>query len=331
MNIAVVGAGYWGPNVIRNFYLTPKANLVCICDISTENLEKIKKKYSDVKTTTIYNDVLDDPTIDAVSLCTPAGTHYRLAKKALEKGKHVLIEKPISETSEQAKLLVEIAAEMNLILMVGHIFIYNPAVQKLKELVSNNYFGEIRHIYSSRTSLGPRVRSDVNVVWDYLIHDIYIMQYLLNDKPIDINPYSGCYLQRNIEDVVFVNMRFKKDIFVNLNAAWYDPIKKRKMVIIGSKKMACYDEMNNTGKIKIYHCGFRRIEGRDKFGNENLELYDDGVECINIPNEEALLLEIEHFIDCINNHSFPITDGSSGKKTIEILEIIDKRLKQLGK
>lgn len=328
MNIAVVGVGYWGPNVIRNFYKTSKANLKFVCDISIKNLEKIKIEYPEIKTTTDYNLVLNDSTIDAVSLCTPANTHYRLAKKALERGKHVFIEKPICETSKQAKLLVDLATEMNLVLMVGHIFIYNPAVHKLKEIFSNKYLGEIRHVYSSRTSLGPRVRSDVNIVWDYLIHDVYIVQYLLDEKPIDVYPYGGCYLQSHIEDMVYVNMKFKENIFVSLNASWYYPVKKRKMVIIGSKKMAIYDDMNSLEKLTIYHCGFKKIEGVDKFGNENLELYNEGVEPISFSKEEPLLLEIEHFIDCINNHSVPITDGNAGKDTIETLEIINKKLRK---
>ena len=329
MNIAVIGAGYWGPNVIRNFHKTHKANLKYVCDVSNKNLEKMKNilKDSSIKFTKDYNEILCDKIINAISICTPANTHYNLAKKALENNKHVLIEKPITETSEQANLLTNLAQKMNLVLMVGHIFIYNPAVRKLKELISNNYLGYIRHIYSTRTSLGPRVRSDVNVVWDYLIHDVYIVQYLLNSKPVDIKPSGGCYLQNSIEDMVFVDMTFKKNVFVNLNASWYDPLKKRIMVVIGSEKMAIYDEMNTSEKLKIYNCGYRPIEGKDKYGNKDLELYDDGVEIISLPNEEVLMIEIEHFIDCINNHSVPITDGHAGQAVIEMLEIINKKLK----
>jgi predicted dehydrogenase len=326
VNVAVVGAGYWGPNLVRNFARTPWANLVACADPRPERLERLARDYP-LRLTTSYRELLEDQSIEAVAIATPAATHYRLVKESLECGKHVLVEKPLATSLQQGEELVRLADRQGRVLMVDHIFLYNPAVEAMKEIICKGELGQVRYLYALRTSLGPRLCEDTNVVWDAQIHEVYILMNLFETLPTRVIATGGAYLRQGIEDVVFTTLFFEDDVIAHCHNTSYAPLKMRRMVIVGSEKMLVYDDLNVEERIVIYERGYAPFEGIDLLGNHNLRLYDQGHYAPAVEWREPLRVECQHFIECIKNGSRPRTDGRSALKVLAVLEAIDKSLK----
>ena len=327
INIAQIGVGYWGPNLLRNLVENPKCNIIRVVDLSEERQAYVKKTYPNIDTSNSIDDIINDPNIEAVVIATPVFTHYDLAMQCLGSGKNILVEKPLATKYEEIETISKIAKKNNLIAMVGHTFLYNSAVKYMKEVIDSGELGDIRYIYSQRLNLG-RIREDVDALWNLAPHDISIVQYLLNDaEPLSIKRSGQSYVQKNIDDVVFLNLKYPKNILVNIHVSWLDPNKVRKMTVVGSKKMVVYDDIDKN-KIKIYDKGIDKLavlgKNMDFDSASNYEFYhrDGDVTIPKIEWVEPLKSEIAHFIDCISNNKNCLTDSFHAGKVVKILESI---------
>ncbi len=325
-NIAVAGIGNWGQNLARIFYQL-EALHTC-CDLDDKKISKFRKQFHGVKFTNAYDEIINDAEIEGIVIAVPAVFHYELAKKALLRGKPVFVEKPLTLNSEEGEELVKIAHREGVPLMVGHLLKYHPAVSKIKGLIDKGELGEIYYLYSQRVNLGT-IRKDENALWSFAPHDISVALYLLGDEIESVAARGECYLQKGIEDVVFVNMRYKNKLMVNIQISWLDPYKERKITIVGSKKMVAFDDMENTEKIKIYDKGVNKEPGYESYG-DSLTLRFGDIHIPKIDMSEPLKLECQHFLDCIKNKKTPHTDGCEGVKVVKILEKAQESLKKNG-
>jgi len=328
INIGIVGAGRWGFNYVRVFSEMKEANLEWCCDLKDENLQKVKESFPSVKTTKDLNDILNDSSVAAVCVSTPAMDHFKTVKLCLQSGKHVLVEKPLTVKSRESEQLVKLAKEKNRILMVGHIFLFNTAVQELKKLIKRGELGDIFYMYSERTGLGP-IRNDVNAMWDLAPHDISIFCYLLGNMPVAVSAQGLGGLRSNIEDVVFMTLKFPDNIMAHAHVSWFDPKKVRRTVVVGSNKMAVFDDMEPEKKLKI-------INANEPYGFyktfkefQNAVQYGDTV-APELKQAEPLKAEVQHFLNCVQSGRQPITDGESGLQVVRILETADKSLHNNG-
>jgi len=325
-NIAIVGLGNWGQHLARILYQLE--SLVKCCDLDEKKLAKFKKQFHGIEFTNSFDEVINDNKTDGIIIASPAVFHHELAKKALLKGKPVFIEKPMTLNSKDGEELVRIAQKQGLPLMVGHLLKYHPAIIKIKELIDKGDLGDIYYLYSQRVNLGT-IRKDENALWSFAPHDISVALYLLGDDIESVSARGECYLQSGIEDVVFLNIRYKNKLMVNIQISWLDPYKERKFTIVGSKKMVAFDDMQSTEKVKIYDKGVSREPGYESYGDSLSLRFGD----INIPKidmAEPLKLECKHFIDCIENKKMPHTDGNEGVKVVKILEKAQESLKKNG-
>jgi predicted dehydrogenase len=336
INVAVIGLGYWGPNLARNFAELAEVNLHSVCDLNKESLDKIGRRYPTTHLTTNHAAVLADPAIDAVVIATPVETHYALAKESLDAGKHVLVEKPLAMTTTQCRELIDLADKRGKTLMVGHVFRYNAAVQKLKSCLESGEVGDIYYIYSSRLNLG-RVRQDINAMWNFAPHDVSIIIHLLDMMPCQVNTRGFSYLQDNIEDVVFMTLNFPNGTGVHVHISWLDPRKVRLMTVVGSKKMVIYDDVSADAKIQIYDKGvtkqpnFQSLGDFNSFGEFQLLLRAGDVLIPKINFVEPLRVECQHFVDCIKNGDRPLTDGGEGLRVVQVLEAAQRSLINEGR
>lgn len=328
VRVGLIGYGYWGPNLARVIHESYDADLVYCADISERSLKDIKKKYPQVKTTTQYNDILNDPLVTAVIIATPTRTHFTIAKDSLMAKKHVFVEKPLAYSSSECKELIRLANENNVKLMVGHLFLFNASVIYIKNLLQKKEIGEIRHLNFQRRSLGP-IRKDVNVLWDLAPHDFSMLLYFINKKPISIVAFGESYLQENIEDVVTISIKFKNNIFVNLILSWIDPIKIRDITIVGSKKMILFDDIQTSEKVKIFDKNANIIKDTRgvTFGEFQVALHSGDIYIPGITNKEPLKEELQHFISCIHENKNPITDGKNGLDVVRLLEAAQTSLR----
>lgn len=324
IKLGVMGAGDWGKNLIRNFHELPDCYLKKCSDLDKKRLDYIKTVYPNIQLTAKPEEIISDKEIEAVVICSSAISHYSLAKASLNAGKHVFVEKPMTLKSGEAEELVKISHDKKLILMVGHLLIYHPAVEKLKLLIDSGEIGEIYYLYSQRVNLG-KVRSDENALWSFAPHDISVILYLLCKEPVKITASGQAYLQKNIHDVVFVNMEFPDKKMAHIHLSWLDPHKIRRLTVVGSKKMVVFDDMEPIDKIKIYD------RGVDK--NLNYETYAEYLTLrlgeITIPTlklTEPLKNECKHFLDCIKNKRNPLTDGTDGLRVVRVLESAQRSL-----
>ena len=335
LNLAIVGVGYWGPNLVRNFSMVEDVNLTTVCDLDRARLQLVKKQYPTVNLTTSFDEVIGDPGVEAIVLALPVGVHYEFAKKALEAGKHLLVEKPLCTTTAEADELVEIAAKKKLVLLVGHTFIYNAAVAKLKQLITEGTLGDLYYIYSQRLNLG-RVRSDINTMWNLAPHDVSIVLHCLEKEPVRVSARGLIQLQKNIEDVVFLVLEFDDGLIAHIQNSWLDPNKIRKMTVVGSKKMAVYDDVSADAKIQIYDKGIDRKDMTqhmgtyDDFGKFQLIQRAGDLLVPKIDFVEPLRVEARHFVACIKDGLTPITDGENGRQVVKVLEAAQKSLKSGG-
>ncbi|MBN3039010.1 MAG: Gfo/Idh/MocA family oxidoreductase [Candidatus Omnitrophica bacterium] len=326
VKIGIIGCGYWGPNYLRNFMQLKDSEVLICCDLRRENLDKVKKHFHTVELTTDYNQVLRDRMIDAVVIATPAKTHYKIAKAALAKGKHVLVEKPLTLTYNESKKLVDMARKKEKMLMVGHTFLFNPAVRKLKEYISKGDLGEIYYLHATRTHLGL-VRKDVNASWDLVPHDISIFSYLLDESPISVSALGGSFLRKPKHDVVFINLLYPKGIIANIHASWADSNKVREIQVIGSRARIVFDDLNNLEKVKLYKKGISVDKSYVNYGEFQLLLRDGDIISPKVDPQEPLRLQCEHFINCIKKHKKPLTDGENGAQVVKVMNAIDRSLK----
>jgi len=316
VRIAQVGYGYWGPNLARNFYQLPGAELTYLVDANPAALEKAQRLYA-CQTTTHLAQVLDDSTIDAIVIATPARTHYELARSALLAGKHVLVEKPLAMSIEEARTLVTLAADQGLTLMVGHVFEYNPAVRYIKNAIETGELGDILYLYSRRVNLG-RVQSDVNALWSIAPHDISIALYLLNQMPEAVSCQGASCLNGQVEDVIFLTLHFPGNVLCHVHASWLDPSKTREMTVVGSRKMIVYDDVSTEGKVRIYDKGAYR-KGDPIYGEFQYKLHSGDILIPRIDMHEPLQEECAHFIQCVRTGARPQTDGENGLRVVAVL------------
>lgn len=329
MKTAIIGCGYWGPNYVRIFNEIDDSNLLYIADVDHKKLAKVVKN-SDIKITKNYEKILEDDEVEAVVISTPSSTHYKIAKDCILKDKHVLVEKPLTLSSKESKELIELAESRKKLLMVGHTFIFNPAVQKLKEYIKNGTLGEIHYLSFVRTGLGP-VRKDVNAMWDLAPHDISILNYLLESTPSKVSARGEWYIQQGIEDVVFLNLKFENKILANIHASWLNPQKVRQVTVVGSKKMAVFDDVSQTEKLVLFDKGVQKEYTYASYGEFQLKLRSGDILIPDIKMTEPLKNECIHFIECIKNNKKPITDGRSGLEVVRILEMAQESLKNAGR
>lgn len=328
ITVGLIGYGYWGPNLARVIFESSDSELAYCADLLDESLKDIKQKYKEVKTTKNYQDILNDPSVDAVLIATPTRTHFKIAKDALLSKKHVFVEKPLAYSSDECRQLIKIAKKKDVKLMVGHLFLFNPSVVYIKKLLQKKELGELRHLHFQRRSLGP-IRKDVNVLWDLAPHDFSMLLHFINEKPISVVASGRCYLQEDIEDVVNVSIKFENNIISNLILSWIDPIKIRDITIVGSEKMVLFDDVQISEKIKIFDKNANVIKDTRAvtFGEFQIALRSASTYIPGILNKEPLKEEMHHFISCIKNNKKPITDGKNGLEVVRLLEATQESLK----
>jgi predicted dehydrogenase len=328
LNIAQIGVGYWGPNLLRNIVANKRCQITKVVELSSERRDYVKGLYPNIQVTDRIEQVIQDSLIDAVVIATPVDTHFDLAMQALEAGKHILVEKPLARSVEEVERIGKKVREKNLVAMVGHTFLFNAAVRYVKQLIDSGELGNIRYIYSQRLNLG-RIRSDVDALWNFGPHDISIIQYWLgNPTPLSVINRGIDYIQNGINDVVFMNIIYPGKIMANIHVSWLDPRRVRSMTVVGSKKMVVYDDIAEN-KIAIYDKGIDRIAILGKnmdYDNplfQNFNIRSGDVLLPKIDFQEPLKVEIDHFIDCIVNGTECITGIDHAKKVVEILSICE--------
>lgn len=329
IKIAVAGYGYWGPNLVRNIQESGKASVVTCCDMNTDRLKQVSSKYPSIRTTTNYDDVLNDPSVNAVVIATPVATHYEFARKAMEHGKHVLLEKPATSSTAEAEKLVELAEKHSLTYMIDHTFIYTGAVRKMKEVVDQGELGDIYYLDSVRINLGLFQR-DVNVLWDLAPHDIAILEHLVKERPVSVCATGACHVGNGHENVAYLTVYFNSGMIAHFHNNWLSPVKVRTMLVGGSKKTIHYDDMEVSEKIKIYDRGVN-IDTTEGVHDARVSYRLGDMWAPRLDQTEALRLMAGEFIDCIQTGRRCITDGTSGLNVVRILEASEMSIKHRGK
>lgn len=329
LRLGLVGYGYWGPNLARNFHQLPEAWLVACADADTSRLAEVSRLYPSIQqTATDVRPLLENPTLDALVIATPARSHFPLVSQALEAGKHVLVEKPLALTSAEARALIEIARKNHRVLMVGHTFEYNPAVWKIQEMLDAGSLGKLYYVYSNRVNLG-RVQTDINALWSIAPHDISILLALLKTMPLSVSAHGATYVSQGIEDVVFALLQFPQNIVGHIHASWLDPSKTRQMTFVGSERMIVYDDVDPEAKLKIYDKGI--YKRGDAFGEFQLRIRSGDLHIPKIDLTEPLKYECAHFLECVRDNKTPRTDGENGLRVVRVLEAAQQSLTQDGK
>ncbi len=325
VRVAVVGAGYWGPNFVRIMDELPGATLVAVCDKDETKLEKLRHIHPTLHLTSDLDSLLEDESIEAVVLATNSGTHYELTRRSLLAGKHVLVEKPLALNSAQAEELVELADKQGRVLLVGHLLRYHKGVEKLKEYIDQNVLGRILYIYTTRVNLG-RIRKEESALWSFATHDISVVVYLIGQDPEYVTATGQSYVRKGIHDVVFVTLHFPGEVMAHLHVSWLDPHKIRKITVVGDQKMAVLDDMQATEKLRIYDKGVNYTPSYGDYG-ESLSIRIGDIHIPKLDMVEPLKVECQHFLDCILRGTRPLTDGRSGLRVIKILEAAEESLR----
>ncbi|MBN1868790.1 Gfo/Idh/MocA family oxidoreductase [Candidatus Sumerlaeota bacterium] len=329
LNVGVVGCGYWGPNLVRNFDSIETTQIKKVCDASPERLAHMKRLYPSIDVATDFDELVEDPEIDAIAVATPVQLHHRLGMKCLEAGKHTFIEKPMALSSAQCDDLIDLAHRNRLTLMIGHTFIYTSEVRKIKDILDSGEIGDVLYISARRLNLGL-FQKDINVAWDLAPHDISIILFLLGADPVTVNCQGKAHVAEGIEDVTNMSLDFADGRFATIMSSWLDPNKVREMTIVGSKKMLVYNDIVAQEKIKIYD---KRVEvppHYDTFAEFRFAYHYGDIYSPHVQQIEPLRVECEHFANCIADGSAPMTDGADGKKVVEILEASSASLRRNG-
>lgn len=322
VTIGVLGLGYWGPNLARNFAALPNAEVTWLCDGNPAALDRQRAAHPAAKLTASFDDLLNDDALDAVVIAAPVPQHAELTLAAIAAGKHVFVEKPLGATLEEAERVAAAAAESDRIVMVGHLLEYHPAVEKLKGLIDDGELGEIRYVYSTRLNLG-KLRTDENALWSLGPHDVSVALALIGEEPSELVAHGESYMNEGVEDVVFGYLRFPSGVAAHLHISWLDPHKQRRITVVGSKRMATFDDMSIEGKLTIYDKGFD--QSFESYG-EYLARSGD-ITMPEISNEEPLRIECRHFVECIQSGERPRTDAESGLRTVRVLEGLQQSLR----
>ncbi len=328
VTVAVIGGGGWGKNHVRNFHQIPSCRLRTICDLNEAVLEVHRKACEGVRTTTDADDVFGDPEVDAVVIATDAPSHYGLVRAALEAGKHVLVEKPMTLVSGEAEDLALRAEQAGRVLMVGHLLEYHPCVLQLKGLLDDGELGHLRYLYGQRVNLGV-VRADENAWWSLAPHDVSVILFLLGAEPVTVTAQGQAYLQEGVEDVVFAQLKFADGRMAHVHVSWFDPHKIRKMTLVGSEKMATFDDMEPAEKIRIYDKGVEREEGVVAY-EQSLSLRAGDILIPRTASGEPLRAECLHFLDCVETGATPRSDGRDGLRVVRVLEAGQRSLRAGG-
>jgi predicted dehydrogenase len=328
VKVAVVGAGYWGPNLIRNFYSIGENVLRFVCDQDETALHRLEGSFPSVEFTSDYSLVLDSPDVDAVVIATQPTSHFTLAKQALEKGKHVFVEKPLALKVSEAQSLQSISEAENRILMVGHLLRYHPAVVLLEQYVDRGELGDILYIYSTRVNLG-KVRHDENALWSFAPHDVALILHLMKSPPLAVSAVGQSYLREGVEDVVFLTVLFEKNRMAHAHVSWLDPHKIRKLTVVGNKKMAVFDDMEASEKVRIYDKGVDFSPGYRSY-EDAVSLRTGDILIPKVRMKEPLRIECEHFLECIEKGIEPLTGAEEGVSVVRVLEASQKSLELSG-
>jgi predicted dehydrogenase len=327
--VGVVGCGYWGPNLVRNFKALPNCNLKAMCDLSEARLRHMRTLYSDVEGVSDFDHLLNGVGLDAVVVAAPVRHHYSLAKASLLAGKHTLIEKPMASSSAECEELIEIAERNGLVLMVGHTFLYSAPVRKIAEIVQAGDIGEIRYINSRRLNLGL-FQKDINVAWDLAPHDISIILHVLGEFPQTVNCQGNAHVTPGIEDVTNISLSFRQKRFATIQSSWLEPRKVRDMTIVGTRRMIVYDDLQTHEKIRIYDVRVERPPHYDTFADFHYSYHYGDSYIPHLQQEEPLKAECQHFLDCIERNARPLTSGHEGLQLVRILEGASSSLKNQG-
>jgi len=322
-SVAIVGLGYWGPNILRNLLEVDEFKNVYCCDINGPRLERMQKRFQTIKLEENYENILKNNDIKCVFIATPPTTHFDLASKAIERGKNVYVEKPMTTSSREAEALISMAEEKSIKLMVGHTFEFSPAVEKLEELIKNDVLGDICFISMSRINLGIH-QKDISVIWDLAPHDFSILFKLLDKSPYSISAFSNSFIKKGLKDVAFINVRFKSGIIANINVSWLSPNKVRETIIVGKKKMVLYDDTKSDEKIKIFDKGVELIKDPENFGEYQLTYRTGNIISPFLKTDEPLKLLVKHFIDSVKNNFKPKTDGYCGLRVVRAVEAAER-------
>lgn len=328
-NVAVIGCGYWGPNLIRNFQSLPNCRVKKACDESTERLEHMHRLYAELEPVTKFDDVVNDESIEAIAVATPVASHFNLARRSLLAGKHTFIEKPMAASVQQCLELIDLAEKRNLTLMVGHTFLYSSPVRKIKEIVDSGEIGDILYISARRLNLGL-FQKDINVFWDLAPHDISIIMYIMNEFPQYINCQGKAHFTSGIEDVTTLILNFSNGGFATIHSSWIDPSKVREMTFVGSKKMIVYDDTAPLEKIKIYDKRVQPPPHYETFADFYYSYHYGDIYTPYIQQTEPLKTECQHFLDCIESGTRPLSCGINGMQVVQILEAAARSLSNGG-
>ena len=332
INVGVVGYGYWGPNLVRNFAEADGARLAAVCDARAERLALVEKRYPGTKTFQGWQDLVQDPSIDLVAVSTPVSTHFEMGMAALQAGKHLLVEKPMAMNVEQCARLVDEAARRKLVLMVDHTFVYTPAVRKMHELVVDGSLGDIYYYDSVRINLGL-FQHDVNVIWDLAVHDLAIMDFVLPERPVAVSATGISHVPGGNENIGYITMFFNNTMIAHVHVNWLAPVKVRSTLLGGSRKMVVYDDLEPSEKIKVYDRGItvNSDTSADKVYKMMVGYRSGDMWAPRLDTAEALGMEIHHLVDCIEHGTRPMTDGEAGMEVVRILENGTQSMKNQGR
>jgi len=332
IRIGVIGYGYWGPNLVRNFHETPGMQVACVSDLRPERLAVVQGRYPAVKLTVNHRELLEDPGIDAVAIATPVSTHFDLATAALRAGKQVFVEKPLAATGKQVERLIEAAGKVDRVLMVDHTFVYTGAVRKIRELVDSGSLGDIYYYDSTRVNLGL-FQHDIDVIWDLAVHDLSIMDYVIPHRAVAVSATGFSHVTGGRENIAFLTLFFDDPLIAHIHVNWLAPVKIRRTLIGASKQMVVYDDLEQSEKIKIYDKGInidRRRDPAEKIYEVLVGYRTGDMLSPRLDMKEALSVEAAHFVGCVKEHKQPISDGGAGLRVVQILEAASKSMRQRG-
>jgi predicted dehydrogenase len=330
VNIAIIGSGYWGINYVRVFSEIHDSKIVLVCDSNEDRLRAVRERYQLIGTSTNWEEAITSRWVDAVVIATPANAHFEMAERCLLAGKHVLVEKPIATRVDHAERLVQIAEEKGVVLMVGHTFLYNAGIRKVKELMSSDSFGKIYYLHATRTNMGP-VREDVNAIWDLGSHDVAILNYLLDAQPQWVSAVGSQLFGNDRADVGFTTLHYPGGVIANIHSSWLDPNKVREVVVVGSKRRIVFDDLKNIERVRIFEKGVAPADMEaDTFGEFRLLVRDGDIVSPWIETSEPLRNLATHFLQCVADGTQPLTDGTNGLAVVRVMSAIDESLKQSG-
>lgn len=330
IGIGIIGCGYWGIHYVRIFSELPNSQMVRVCDLSEERLNRVRQRFPSVETCNAIRQLLDDARIGAVVVATPSSTHYEIAKECLLHDKHVLVEKPFVMEVAEGEELIDLADERNRVLMVGHTFLYNSGIQKMKECIWDNDFGEIYYLHATRTNMGP-IRKDVNALWDLVPHDLAIFGGLLGIQPTWVTAVGAKLLRNSREDVGFVTLTYPNGVVGHIHVSWADPNKVREVVVVGSKKRLVFNDLDNLERVRIFEKGVSPSKtDANSYGEFQFLMRDGDIISPKVEASEPLKNQCVHFLDCVAEGVIPLSDGQNGLDVVRVLVAIDESVRRNG-